>query len=38
MEPHPHNQLRDLIMLPMLLVVAFAAWTATFVSAQASRR
>lgn len=36
MQLHQHNQLRDAIMLPILLVVAFAAWTATFLSKRAS--
>jgi len=38
MNPHQHNQLRDVIMLPVLLIVALAAWTATYLSALASRR
>jgi len=38
MHPHQHNQLRDVVMLPLLLIVALAAWTATYVSALTSRR
>lgn len=38
MYPHQHNQLRDVVMLPFLLIVAFAAWTATYVSGLTSRR
>ena len=38
MHPHQHNQLRDVVMLPCLLIVAFAAWTATYVSGLTSRR
>ncbi len=38
MHPHQHNQLRDVIMLPVLLIVAFAAWTATFLSGHTSKR
>ena len=38
MHPHQHNQLRDVVMLPFLLIVAFAAWTATYVSGLTSRR
>jgi hypothetical protein len=38
MQPHQHTQLSDAIMLPVLLIVAFAAWTATFLSSPAPRR
>jgi len=38
MYPHQHNQLRDVVMLPFLLIVAFAAWTATYVSGLTTRR
>ena len=38
MQPHQHIQLRDVIMLPVLLIVAFAAWTATFLGSRTTKR
>lgn len=38
MQPHQHIQLRDVIMLPVLLIVAFAAWTATFLGGHKIKR
>ena len=33
MSQQSHPALRELVMLPVLLLIAFAAWTATFLSA-----
>jgi hypothetical protein len=38
MQPHQQHQLSDTIVLPVLLIVAFAAWTATFLSGRTSTR
>lgn len=38
MHPHPHNPLSDVIMLPVLLIVALAAWAATFLGSNPARR
>jgi len=38
MKPHQHSQISDVITLPMLLIVAFAAWTATFLSGHTPTR
>jgi hypothetical protein len=36
-QPQPHNALGDAIMLPALLIVAFAAWILTFLTGSAQR-
>ena len=38
MQPsHSHYQLSEVIMLPVLLIVALAAWTATFLTGRAAQ-
>lgn len=38
MQPQQHGELRDVIVLPLLLIIAFAAWTATFLGGTTARR